>query len=122
MKIDELPFDQVCDVSHDIQNNWDTTYSDEIFCPSKAFDGEEINRATNRHLQEDEFRRVPKMNALVSVFKSSYNHLRVNSVWLIKKCKDNGGFQSWHRDFFLGTDIIAKIVVNVGVCDSMDYK
>jgi hypothetical protein len=75
MKIDELPFNQVCDVfSHDIQNNWDTTYSDENFCPSKAFDCEEIDRATNRHLQEDAFRRVPKMNALVSVFESSYNH------------------------------------------------
>jgi hypothetical protein len=43
-----------------------------------------------------------------------------NSVWLIKKSKDNGGFQSWHRYFFLRTDIIAMIVVNVGVHENKD--
>jgi hypothetical protein len=60
------------------------------------------------------------MNAFVNVFETSYRHLRVNSVWLIKKSKDNGGFQSWRRDFFLRTDIIAMIVVNVGVHENRD--
>ena len=117
MKINQLPFQDVCDVAHDIQNNWDTTYSESKFCPSKAFDGP-IDPATNRHLLKDAFRREPKMNAQVKVFEATYRHLRVNSVWLIKKSKENGGFQSWHRDFFLGTDIIATIVVNVGVCEN----
>jgi hypothetical protein len=119
MKIDELPFEHVRDVSVDLQNNWETTYSESKFCPSKAFDSP-INPATNRHLQEDSFRRENKMNAFVNVFKTSYRHIRVNSVWLIKKSKDNGGFQSWHRDFFLRTDIIATIVVNVGVHENRD--
>jgi hypothetical protein len=119
MKIDQLPFQDVRDVSHDIQNNWETTYSASKFCPSKAFDGP-IDPASNRHLQKDSFRKVPTMNAFVKVFETSYGHLRVNSVWIIKKSKENGGFQSWHRDFFLGTDIIATIVVNVGACENKD--
>ena len=119
MKIDDLLFEHVRDISQDVQNNWETTYSESKFCPSKAFDGP-INPATNRHLQEDSFRREPKMSAFVNVFETSYRHLRVNSVWLIKKSKDNGGFQSWHRDFFLRTDIIATIVVNVGVHENRD--
>ena len=117
MKINQLPFQDVRDVAHDVQNNWDTTYSESKFCPSKAFDGP-IDPASNRHLQKNSFRREPKMEAFVNVFETSYSHLRVNSVWLIKKSKENGGFQSWHRDFFLGTDIIATIVVNVGVCEN----
>lgn len=117
IRIDQLPFEDVCELSDDVQNNWDTTYSSSKFAPSKAFDGP-IDRATNRHLQHDSFRREPKLNALVNVFEKSNRHLRVHSVWIIKKSKENEGFQSWHRDFFLGTDIIATIVVNVGVCDN----
>ena len=33
---------------------------------------------------------------------------------------DNRGFQSWHRDFYLDTNVIATILVNVGVCDLRD--
>ncbi len=119
MKIKRLPFQDVRGVSHDVQNNWETTYSELIFCPSKAFDGP-INPSTNRHLQKDTFGREPKMKTFVNVFETSYRHARVNSIWLIKKSKENGGFQSWHRDFFLGTDIIATIMVNVGVCENKD--
>jgi hypothetical protein len=119
VKIDALPFQHVCDVSKDIQNNWDTTYSGAKYNPSKAFDGP-IDPASNRHLQKGSFRREPKMNEFVNVFETAYRNLRVNSVWLIKKSKDNGGFQSWHRDFFLSTDIITTIVVNVGVGENKD--
>ncbi len=56
------------------------------------------------------------MNALVNTFENQNRELRVNSVWIIKKSKDNKGFQSWHRDFYLDTSgIINTIVVNVGV-------
>jgi hypothetical protein len=99
MKIDALPFQHVCDVSEDVKNNWDTTYSESKYRPSKTFDGP-IDPASNRHLEKDSFRREHKMNAFMNIFETSYRHLRVNSIWLIKKSKDNGGFQSWHRDFF----------------------
>jgi hypothetical protein len=60
------------------------------------------------------------MNALVTEFENSNRELRVHSVWLIKKTKENKGFQGWHRDFHLSTNgIIATIVVNVGVYPSV---
>ena len=119
LKIDTLPFHYVCDVSEDVTNNWDTTYSEQKYKPSKAFDGP-IDPASNRHLEKGSFRREQYMNTFVNVFETSYRHLRVNSVWLIKKSKENRGFQSWHRDFFLRTEIIATIVVNVGVHENKD--
>ena len=122
MKQGKLTIEQMSSVSNDIKDNWDSTYSDSKFPPSKLFDGEVINRGTNRHLQNDAFRQVPEMNALVNVFESANKHLRVKTVLLIKKTKDNRGFQSWHRDYYLGVDIITTIVVNVGMCDSMVYK
>lgn len=60
------------------------------------------------------------MNALVTAFEIASRHLQVRSVWLIKKTMDNRGFQSWHRDFYLDTNVIATILVNVGVCDLRD--
>jgi len=116
MTVNQLDFEDVNDVSNDVMNNWDTTYSHLRFPPCKAFDGP-IDPATNRHLQNDSFRSVPQMNALVKVFEETYTRLRVQSVWLIKKSKTNGGFQTWHRDFHLGPDITATIVVNLGVCE-----
>jgi hypothetical protein len=103
--------------SRDIKDNWDTTYSESLYRPSKAFDGDRIDRATNRHLQDNTFRNIPKMNALVETFERQNRELRVHSIWLIKKTKKNKGFQRWHRDFYLetGAGIITTIVVNVGV-------
>ena len=106
--------------SRDVKDNWETTYSDSLYRPSKAFDGDQIDRTTNRHLQDETFRNIPKMNALVTEFENSNRELRVHSVWLIKKTKENKGFQGWHRDFHLSTNgIIATIVVNVGVYPSV---
>jgi hypothetical protein len=34
----------------DIRNNWDSTYSVNVFPPAKAFDGEMINATKNRHI------------------------------------------------------------------------
>ena len=108
----------MCDVLEDVTNNWDTTYSQQKYRPSKAFDGP-IDPASNRHLEKGSFRREHKMN-FVNVFETSYRHLWANNVWLINKSKENRGFQSWHRDFCLRTDIIATMVVNVGVRENKD--
>ena len=117
MKQGRLHNQDVISVSQDIDDNWNTTYAASKYPPSKAFDGEAIDRGANRHLTEDSFRRIPEMNALVEKFESQNRELRVNSVWIIKKNKDNKGFQKWHRDFYLetGAGIITTIVVNVGV-------
>ena len=33
---------------------------------------------------------------------------------MIEKTKENDGFQGWHRDIYLGTEVTTTIVVNVG--------
>ncbi len=51
---------------------------------------------------------------LVKYFQDKYTHLEVRSVWLIEKMRENNGFQGWHRDFYLETEVTKTIVVNVG--------
>jgi hypothetical protein len=51
---------------------------------------------------------------LVKYFQDKYTHLKVCSVWLIEKSRENDGFQGCHRDFYLGTEVTTSIVVNVG--------
>jgi len=120
MTMGGIAVSQMQNISTDIQNNWDTTYSESKFPPSKAFDGGKIDRSTNRHLQRNTWNNIPDMCDLVNYFESHYRRLRVDSVWLIKKTRENDGFQGWHRDFYLKTDIITTIVVNVGVGEVND--
>lgn len=116
MTIGRIVVLQMHNISKDIQNNWDTTYSESKFPPSKAFDGK-IDRSTNQHLQRNTFNKIPDMYDLVKYFESQYRCLKVDSAWLIKKTRENDGFQGWHRYFYLKTDIITTIVVNVGVSE-----
>ena len=51
---------------------------------------------------------------LVKYFENKYTHLKVCSVWIIEKSREIDGFQRWHRDFYLRTDVTTTIVVNVG--------
>ena len=51
---------------------------------------------------------------LVKYVEDTYTHLDVRSVWIIEKSRENNGFQGWHRDFYLGTEVTTTIVVNVG--------
>ncbi len=100
-------------LTQDMRNNWDTTYSANVFPPAKAFDGEKINATKNRHISSGMFLGVPLIAELVNYFEDKYTHLEVRSVWIIKKLRENNGFQCWHRDFYLGTEV-TTIVVNVG--------
>ncbi len=51
---------------------------------------------------------------LVKYFKDKYTHLEVRGVWIIEKLRANDGFQCWHRDFYLETDVTTTIVNNLG--------
>jgi len=101
-------------LTQDIRHNWDTTYSVNKFQPAKAFDGDKIDATKNRHILRAMFQGVPWIAELVKYFEEKYNHLEVRSVWMIEKSKENYGFQGWHRDFYLGTEVTTTIVVNVG--------
>jgi hypothetical protein len=101
-------------LTQDICDNWDTTYSVNKFPPAKAFDGDKIDATKNRHILRVMFQGVPWIAELVKYFEDKFKHLEVRSVWMIEKSKENDGFQGWHRDFYLGTEVTTTIVVNVG--------
>jgi hypothetical protein len=90
--IGRIPVHQMNEVSKDVQENWDTTYSVRKFRPSKAFDGKKIDPESNRHLQDGAFRTMVHMNNLVEYFENHFRQLQVKSVWIIKKTRDNNGF------------------------------
>ncbi len=101
-------------LTQDIRDNWNTTYSVNMFPPAKAFDREKIDATKNRHISSGMFLGIPLIAELVKYFEDKYTHLEVRSVWIIKKSRENNGFQHWHRDFYLGTEVTTTIVVNVG--------
>ena len=73
-----------------------------------------MDKDKNRHIHSDEFDDVSRIRDLVHIFEDKFEHLRIDSVWLLKKTSSNDGFQGWHRDFALGQKITTTIVVNVG--------
>jgi len=116
-KIDagHLEQSRLTQLTQDIRENWDTTYSVHIFPPAKNFDGLKIDELKNRHIYRVRFVNVPLIAELVRYFELKHTNFEVRSVWMMEKSKENDGFQGWHRDFYLGTEVIATIVVNVGV-------
>ena len=101
-------------LTQDIRNNWDTTYSVNVFPHAKAFDGDKINATINRHILRAIFHDIPLIAELVKYFEDKYSHLKVRSVWLIEKSRENDSFQGWQRVFYLGTEVTTTIMVNVG--------
>jgi hypothetical protein len=100
-------------LTQDIHDNWDTTYSVKLFPPAKGFDGDKIDATKNKHIPHVKFISIPLIAELVKYFEEKYTHLEVHSVWIIEKSRANDGFQHWHREFYLGTDMTTTIVVNV---------
>ncbi len=85
-----------------------------MFPPAKAFDGDKIDAIKNRHIPSVTFQGIPLIAELVKCFEDKYAHLKVRSVWIIEKSRENNSFQGWHRDFYLGAEVTTTIVVNVG--------
>jgi hypothetical protein len=110
-RIDRTSLDRL---TKDLVANWNTTYSDKLFPTCSFFDGEPVNKDKNRHIFSDKFDDVPRIRELVHIFEAKFEHLCVDSVWLLKKMSLNDGFQGWHRDFALWQKITTTIVVNVG--------
>ncbi len=100
--------------THGVSNNWDTTNSVNVFPPAKAFNADNIDATKNRHIPNLMFQGIPLIAELVKYFEDKCTHLKVRSVWVIEKSRENDGFQGWHRDFYLGTEVTTTIVVIVG--------
>ncbi len=67
-------------LTQDIHDNWDTTYSVNVSLPAKAFDGDKIDVTKNRHIPSVMFQGVPLIAELVKYFEDKYTHLKVCSV------------------------------------------
>ncbi len=102
------------ELTEDLRDDWDTTYSANMFPPSREFEGEKIDVTKKRHILRANFGSVQRIAELVQLFEDKYKHLAIHSIWLIEKSKENRGFQVWHRDFWLGHKVSLTILVNVG--------
>jgi hypothetical protein len=102
------------ELTEDLHDDWDTSHSVNLFPPSKEFEGEKIDVKKNRHILRENFGSVQRIVEQVQLFEDKYKHLAIHSVWLIKKSKENDGFQVWHRDSWLGHEVTSTTVVNVG--------
>lgn len=105
------------ELTDELRDNWDSTYGLDKFPPSREFGGNKIDARKNRHIKRGAFivdGKLQRIADLVGYFEKKFSHVEVSSVWLIEKSGQDDGFQGWHRDFFLGTNITTTIVVNVG--------
>jgi hypothetical protein len=64
-------------LTQDIHNNWDTTYSVNLFPPAKEFDGKKVDAAKNRHILRVMFVDVPLIAELVKYFKEKYTKIKI---------------------------------------------
>jgi hypothetical protein len=66
-------------LTQDMCDNWDTTYSVNAFPPAKAFDRDKIDATKNRHILSVMFQGIPWIAELVKYFEKKYKHLEVRS-------------------------------------------
>ena len=64
-------------LTQDICNNWDTTYSVNAFPPAKAFDSDKIDAMKNRHILRVMFQGIHWIAELVKYYEEKYKHLEV---------------------------------------------
>jgi hypothetical protein len=98
-------------LGQDLFLEWDRKYSADRFSPALKFLGQ-VDKAQNRHILKHQIHLLPKIERLVFAFEEKFSDITVDSVWLIKKTKQDDGFQEWHHD--MKTKITNTIVVNVG--------
>ena len=98
-------------LGEDLFLEWDRKYSAHEFPPASKFLGR-VDKAKNRHILKHQIHLLPKIERLVLAFEEKFRDITVDSVWLIKKTKQDDGFQEWHQD--MKTKITTTIVVNVG--------
>ncbi len=66
-------------LTQDMCDNWDTTYSVNAFPPAKAFDRDKIDATKNMHILCVMFQGIPWIAELVKYFEEKYKHLEVPS-------------------------------------------
>ena len=104
-------------LTRDLVSKWDDNddhgYSADKYPPSKKFQQQPIDKSKNRHIRYEQIAKLPQLQRLTTEIEQKLGNITVDSVWLIKKQKDDDGFQHWHQD--MKHRISTTVVVNVGV-------
>jgi hypothetical protein len=104
-------------LTRDLVSKWDDNddhgYSADKYPPSKKFQQQPIDKSKNRHIRYEQIAKLPQLQRLTTEIEQKLGNITVDSVWLIKKQKEDNGFQHWHQD--MKHRISTTVVVNVGV-------
>ena len=104
-------------LTRDLVSKWDDNddhgYSADKYPPSKKFQQQPIDKSKNRHIRYEQIAKLPQLQRLTTEIEQKVGKITVDSVWLIKKQKEDDGFQHWHQD--MKHRISTTVVVNVGV-------
>ncbi len=101
----------VKDLSDDLLENWDTTYSAIDYSPPKMFGGMPIDRKSNRQLPFEKLDERFRIKALVICFEKIFPCLSIDRIALLYQRRKGDGFQKWHHDYKLGAGQITKTIV-----------
>ncbi len=72
----------------------------------------DVNPESNQQIERADFDKVPLIEKLAHMFKEIFPYITVVQVWLIRKSKEEHGFQGWHQDKV--GNITCTIMVNLG--------
>ena len=57
------------ELTEDLHDNWDTTYSVNLFPPSKEFEGEKIDVTKNRYILRSNFGSIQRIAEVIQLFE-----------------------------------------------------
>ena len=101
----------VKDLSDDLLENWDTTYSAIDYPPLKMFGEMPIDHESNQQIPFEKLDERPLIKALVVLFEEIFPYLSIDRISLLYKRRKGDGFQKWHQDYKLGAGQITKTIV-----------
>ena len=84
-------------LTDDLLHHWDDTYSAEKFPPSSKFQDLKIDKVKNRHILKCHIHSLPKIEQFINAFEKIVSGITVNSVWLLKKSKEDDDLASGHE-------------------------
>ncbi len=107
-----LKKEQLNELTKQAINNWNGAFPVSQFKPCPYFQYQDIDPESNRQIEREDFNKVTLIKKLAHMFKDIFPYLTVAQVWLIRKSKEEHGFQGWHQDKV--ANITRTIVLNLG--------
>ena len=99
----------VKDLSDDLLENWNTTYSAIDYPPPKMFGGMPIDPKSNWQIPFEKLDERPRIKALVVRFEEIFPYLSIDRIALLYRRRKGDGFQKWHQDYKLGAGQITRV-------------